>query len=341
MADNRSRISIILVALPSLLLAGLVLAMGSVYASLGDFFPEPVASSPARVHAPTSSSTEMAMSEAPTQAGAGELRHSCDSATRLRMNCEISVDIYDSTRPIRLSYGRLRIRAILRPRGNNQVRDVLITVGRGGTRPQRIAVSAAESDGLTFSVGRLDRAGTPYIMVRSFTAGFHCCFGVNLIIPEGPDRGAVELGYFDANAFDGFEGPPADIDGDGRTDFVIRDDRFYYQFAPYGGTDQPPRIWNIRHGRAIEVSAAGRYRPVFQRDMAGRRAYCLRSRAVPFDVLLACPAYVATAARLGQFRGAWRDMLSVYDHSRDDAAVGERFPHHLRRFLRANGYLPA
>jgi hypothetical protein len=75
--------------------------------------------------------------------------------------------------------------------------------------------------------------------------------------------------------------------------------------------------------------------------MAGRREDCLQSQSEPFGVLLACPPYVATAARLGQFRQAWRDMLSVYDHARDDGTVGERFPHHVRRFLRANGYLPA
>jgi len=119
----------------------------------------------------------------------------------------------------------------------------------------------------------------------------------------------------------------------------MRDTRFFYEFTSYVGTPDPPlRIWNMRRGRAVDVSAEPRFRSAYLRDLDGRRAGCLQAGdAAASD----CPAYVATAARLGRFRSAWHDMLRVYDHARDDAPVGERFPHHLRRFLRANGYLRA
>jgi hypothetical protein len=34
-------------------------------------------------------------------------------------------------------------------------------------------------------------------------------------------------------------------------------------------------------------------------------------------------------------------MLSVYEPEQHDQSIHEHFPHQLRRFLRAKGYLPA
>ena len=38
---------------------------------------------------------------------------------------------------------------------------------------------------------------------------------------------------------------PSDVDGDGTPDFMLKDDRFDYAFAPYTESHKPPRIFNI------------------------------------------------------------------------------------------------
>jgi hypothetical protein len=176
-------------------------------------------------------------------------------------------------------------------------------------------------------------------MVQSYTGGPHCCVGVDVIILDGPDRGIAHLGEVDAGMTDKLDPAPTDVDGDGRTDFIIRDNRFLYEFAGYAGTAPPPlRIWNIRHGRAVEVSANPSYRREFEQDLTGRLSSCLQPVR---DISSDCPEYIAIEARLGRFRTAWRAMMRIYDPAVHDSTITEHFPDHLRRFLRANGYLPA
>jgi hypothetical protein len=221
----------------------------------------------------------------------------------------------------------------------NETMEAVVTVGRRGLPPQIMTIGGAVEFGLLFNIGRLDRTGNRYVMVQSFGGGPHCCVSVDVAIPEGRDRGIINLGDVDTAMTDRLDPAPTDIDGDGRTDFVIRDNRFFYEFAGYAGTAPPPlRIWNIRRGRAVEVSAQPRFQFAFREDLRERRGICLQARD---EVTSACPAYIATAARLGRFRSAWRDMMTVYEPERDDSTINEHFPNHLRRFLRANGYLPA
>lgn len=184
------------------------------------------------------------------------------------------------------------------------------------------------------SVGRLDAEGHRFVMWQAYTGGAHCCFLVQLILPDGPERGVVSLGDYDMEMMTGI---PTDIDGDGRTDFVFRDDAFLYGFASFAGSFALPQIWNVEGGRAVDVSAAPRYRALFVDGIAETRPICLDPRGGD-DRNGACAAFVAASARIGDFEEAWRAMLGGYDR-RDDAHPGGPFPQRLRAFLVAHGYL--
>jgi hypothetical protein len=248
------------------------------------------------------------------------------------------ISVFNCLRPLHLRLGNLRLRVAMRSNGPNVLPDAIVTVRSPGQPAQRLVVGQSEQWNLYLTVGRLDRTGVRYVLVQGYSGGNHCCVGVRLAIPEGPNRGSFELGDVDIAAAYRPEEAPADMDGDGRTDFVVRDHRFLYEFGGYGGTALAPlRIWNVQAGRAIEVSAEPRFRAAFRQDIRGRRTACLRGERN--DIAAACPEYIATAARLGHLRTVWREMLSIYDPARHDSTINEHFPDHLRRFLRANGYL--
>ena len=333
MADTESRNSIFWVVVPSLLLGGLVAVMIVAYPRLAYRNAAPaslVVASPGTAPAPERAAGDAGMAETD--------RPRCGTDGPLRMDQPIRVHIAGCRRPLRLRLGNLRISAMWRqPRSRDHGVETIISVHRRGQQLQTMRLAAATGVGLMLHVGTLDRAGNRYVMVQSFGDGPQ--ISVDLAVPEGPDRGVVNLGAVEMTMLDVLDSGPTDIDGDGRTDFIIRDNRFFTEFDAYGGIAPPPlRIWNIRRGRAVEVSAQPRFRFVFQQDLGNRRADCLQGED-GVGVRSSCPEYVATAARLGRFRTAWRDLLRVYDRERDDSAMNDHFTDHLRRFLRANGYL--
>lgn len=193
--------------------------------------------------------------------------------------------------------------------------------------------------------------GRLFVMFQSHTGGAHCCASVQLILPEDGQLRVIPVGTWDGD----FRNLPADVDGDGALDFVVPDNRFLYAFASYAGSRAPPQIWNIVGGSAVDVSAAPRYRPLFLRSMNRERADCLAGGP---ESNSPCAAYVAAAARVGQFDRAWREMLGAYERApafppprgcRIAAPFGAcpqgqeiefpDFPGALRHFLAATGYL--
>lgn len=184
------------------------------------------------------------------------------------------------------------------------------------------------------SAGRLDGEGRRFLMWQAYTGGAHCCFHIQLILPDGPERGIVSLGNFDMEMMGDI---PADVDGDGRTDFVLRDNDFLYAFASFAGSFAPPQIWNVEGGRAVNVSAAARYRALFVEAIAETRPICL-DRQSGEDRNGACAAFVAASARIGAAEAAWAEMLGGYDRGGDGDERGP-FPGRLRAFLVAHGYL--
>jgi hypothetical protein len=160
-----------------------------------------------------------------------------------------------------------------------------------------------------FGVGKLDsQSSTRQVILTSYTGGLHCCTQLTVLELIGGKWRKVKLGLWDGDPLPQF---PSDVDGDGTPDFVLKDDRFDYAFAPYTESHKPPRIFNIEGGKLIEVGHEARYDAVYDADM--RRAYpgCVKHKNA------ACAAFVANASRLGRRAWAWKIMLAHYRHSTD------------------------
>lgn len=157
-------------------------------------------------------------------------------------------------------------------------------------------------------VGRLDRAGNLFVELQSFTGGAHCCNQISVAVVEPRRIRLVELGMWD-----GSPGPmPRDVDGDGNVDWVQADDSFLYSFASYAESAAPPQVINIVNGRPEDVSARPAFRPIFQRAVSRVRPHCLTRRRADANNS-ACAAYVASAARIGQFDAAWARVSGAYN----------------------------
>ena len=203
------------------------------------------------------------------------------------------------------------------------------------------------------SVGRWD-AERLFVLFQSFSGGAHCCTEVELVYPENGRLQVVDLGEWDGGPGDEL---PTDRNGDGRLDFVFVDNAFYYAFASYADSWAPLTIRNIVSGEAVDVSADPSFRPLYEQELPRLRQACV----APGDGRVpngACPAYVATAARVGQFDRAWAEMLRSYDRDfewtlpggcrtprsegaclEDDTIEYDNYPDALRGFLVDLGYI--
>jgi hypothetical protein len=159
------------------------------------------------------------------------------------------------------------------------------------------------------SIGRWDRAGHPFVLVAQDEGGAHCCLWLRVFVAEGAGLSVTDFGERDDNTF---KPVPRDLDGDGRPDFVLKDDRFLYRFSSYAGSWPPPLILNVVHGRIVDVSARRAFVTMFRRAMVKARPWCV-ARGENLDGPGACLGYLASAARAGHYPEAWRDLLQTYD----------------------------
>ncbi len=160
-----------------------------------------------------------------------------------------------------------------------------------------------------FGVGRLDTLGlTEEVIFSTFSGGAHCCTSVQVLKLVDGRWKTIDLGQWDGGGLGSF---PTDIDGDGYADMVFSDDRFAYAFTNYAESRMPPRVFEIRNGAAQDVSASGRYRPLYEEDMKEAQRDCAMHNNG------ACAAFVADAAHLGLFGRAWEEMLTNYDAKSD------------------------
>ena len=160
-----------------------------------------------------------------------------------------------------------------------------------------------------FAVGKLDPlSATQQVILTSYTGGLHCCTQITVLeLFEGTWR-KINLGQWDSDPLAKF---PSDVDGDGTPDFVLKDDRFDYAFAPYTESHKPPRIFNIKGATLVEVGKDARYDAVYEADMKRAHAGCMKRKNA------ACAAFVANASRLGRHEWAWDVMLAHYRRSTD------------------------
>ena len=231
----------------------------------------------------------------------------------------------------------------------------LLTVRMPGMEPVRLE-GELTSPGFEHraTVGRWD-AQRPYVLFQSFSGGAHCCTTFELVYPEDGRLRVVDLGEWDGGYWDDL---PTDRNGDGRLDFVFADNAFYYAFASYADSWAPPTIRNVVDGEVVDVSSDPSFRPLYEEELERVRPACV---APAEDRITngACPAYVAIAARVGQFDRAWAEMLRSYDRNfewtlptgckidpgeglcpEDQQVEYDNYPDALRAFLIDLGYIP-
>lgn len=200
-------------------------------------------------------------------------------------------------------------------------------------------------------LGPVTRGGPVSAFFQSYTGGMHCCHKMQVVTPDGAGLAVADLG-----AFDGMEiGWPRDLDGDGKLDFVVTDDRFLYAFDSYADSYPPPQVLNVIGGKVADVSADPRFRAVFVKAAARTRKACQSDRS-PNG---ACAAWAANAARLGRLDAAWPVIVARHERAmkiwpepcrvaRDaeyTCPEGQLikypdYPTALRAFLESSGYMP-
>ena len=279
-----------------------------------------------------------------------------DVVQDVAIGSQVSWSAATSLRPVRYRFGDIIVG--VRPQIDPQFDDLVapvVTLELPGHAPVELRGSDARpSHEHQIGVGRLDRAGTRFLLLQSFTGGAHCCNAMqSVLIPRAGTPTVVELGMWDGGPL---EEMPKDEDGDGVVDFVQRDDRFLYAFSSYAGSFAPPQIVNIVGGAPVDVSARPSFRRFFVDAMEDAREGCRDG----FERNGACAGYVAAAARAGRFDEAWREMLSHYERSstwgledacrigvdNPDACPADQrvsfggYPDALRYYLTEWGYLP-
>jgi hypothetical protein len=166
--------------------------------------------------------------------------------------------------------------------------------------------------------------------------------------PDGRRWRAVEAGKFDGGLYQA-----QDIDGDGRYELALPDDRFFYAFACYACSSAPMRVLRLDRDRIIDVSTEASYRVAH----AAWLKLMIEASQPDVDRNGFLAGYVAEKIRLGEGKEAWALMLESYDRSSDwgleqdcsergprtrckDGKVKLDFPAALRRHLEKTGYKP-
>lgn len=242
------------------------------------------------------------------------------------------------------------------PGSEDQLVKPQLIVTRRGQAP--ITVTGTDTSlgfDVNVTVGRWTRAGAPFVLFETFSGGAHCCTDTQVIYPDGAQLRLVDLGLAD-----GAPGGrvPRDEDGDGRVDFINRDNAFLYAFTSYAESSAPVTVTNIIDGSAVDVST----RPAFRHhdeEMARTTRRECGDRTNP-GRNGACATYVAVSARMGRFDQAMAEVAPLWErHPSNEWPTGCRvtpgeegcpdsqvitypdFPTALRAFLAENGYIPA
>jgi len=209
-----------------------------------------------------------------------------------------------------------------------------------GEQPLGMAVS--------FRADRLDTAHSAVDVIASwYSGGAHCCTQVRIASLIGRTWKIVDLG-----GWDGDDPPKPRTGPDGVNVLPMRDNAFLYAFASYASSGTPLKILRLLNASITDVSAEPGYRPWFREDMEKWQRLCTDPGQPERNGF--CAAFVASAARAGQFQEAWSVMLKNHTpldpggltfcarYSEGDCQRDVHFtayPEALRWFLRQRRYI--
>ncbi|MBV1708065.1 MAG: hypothetical protein KGQ37_12770 [Hyphomicrobiales bacterium] len=219
-----------------------------------------------------------------------------------------------------------------------------VTLRGIGVPTQVIALKHADASfGVNYGVLRLDPAhSSKDVLISGYTGGAHCCSVTKVASLIAGAWKIVDVPETDGMALDH---APLDLNHDGTPDFRFIDDAFLYMFTDYADSVAPSRFYRINDGAMVDESGDAAFRPLYHEEMLRFMPSC---RAGHHG---GCAAYVAAAARAGEFDGAWRFMLAHFNRTSTwdilDCAPLEAgctattrdFVGALARFLRTQGYI--
>lgn len=198
----------------------------------------------------------------------------------------------------------------------------------------------SEPPGDALAVQDLDGEPEPEVFVTTYSGGAHCCTSVVIYRWDG-ERYRRLTGFF-GNAGYTLE----DLDGDGRPEFVTRDDRFAYRFTAYAFSILPPMVLSYGADRegvyALRDVTVGFPELIREEARATRRLY--RRARRDGDVRGVVAAYVADQYLLGHKRAGKRFLRRALRRGHlavDDGGIwksGRAYVRDLKRFLRKSGY---
>lgn len=246
----------------------------------------------------------------------------------------------------------------LEPRVLNEIVDgeefeigkVSVSVSFAGAEPVAVELDDAvtPTHGVWVGTGKLNRADAdPVVLLTGYTGGMHCCATLQVVTRHQGAVRVLDLPMMDGDPDSGF---PRDIDGDGTADFLRADDSFLYAFTSYAGSWAPPRLWNLRGGEMVDVSAEPRFARFWQREAKKVGKQCRKGQVG------ACAAYAAAMARLGKAdegiaaalthapKADWLPEPCMADLVNDECPEGKvrvfsGFEEGLRWLLSERGYL--
>jgi hypothetical protein len=180
------------------------------------------------------------------------------------------------------------------------------------------------------------------VMFGTFNGGAHCCIEIKVLsLIDGRWR-VADLGQWDGDTM------PEPREVNGEPVLVFGDNAFLYAFAPYASSATPLKILRVENGEPVDVSGDPSFKNLHNQNMVENQKLCAKGSNG------GCAAYVASAARIGSFTGAWHFMLQSYERQSDwqlkfcDVSGTDQcmkfvtfgtFPEALEWFVKRHGYL--
>ncbi len=195
----------------------------------------------------------------------------------------------------------------------------------------------------------------PEIVITGYSGGAHCCTTVKVVTSVGQSSDKAWK-IVDLGEFDGRVETPRDLDGDGQTEFLLKDDRFLYAYGCYACSYAPPLILSIRKGRRVDLTSSPPMHSLLVEEARRLEKFFRKAQQRKERIengMLA--GYVALKIRIGEGVDGWKRMLALHQRreryeycpvpARDpyeDCPVRMlrlSFPLHLSIFLRETDYI--
>jgi len=148
------------------------------------------------------------------------------------------------------------------------------------------------------SIADIDRDGKPEVMLDTYAGGAHCC----LILYVYSVSGGRIVHALQKN-FASYGYRKADLDHDGRTEYLTGDSRFDYVFSSFAESFDPVRILDYRNGAFVTVT--GKFPAEIRKDEQRAWSRYMKFRGLQYDVRGALAGWAADKYMLREGDEVW------------------------------------